>query len=91
MMHRNEEFLLRQVAGMTVILPVGKASETFPGMISVNETGAFLWELLKTEQTLSTLTAAMTESYQVEAEQAEADIRAFLERLAAAGAVMGWA
>lgn len=89
-MHRNEEFLLRRAAGLTVIVPVGRAAADFPGMISVNETGEFLWELLEREQTLDALISVMTASYQVESSRAEADIRAFLSRLAQAGAVEGW-
>ena len=88
-MHRSEEFLLRQAAGLTVIVPVGRAAVNFPGMISVNETGAFLWDRLAAEQTVESLAAALTETYQVEQTQAEADVRAFLERLAKVGAVEG--
>lgn len=40
-MRRNENFILRRVADMSVIVPLGAAAEAFPGMISVNETGAF--------------------------------------------------
>ena len=88
-MHRSEEFLLRQAAGLTVIVPVGRAAVNFPGMISVNETGAFLWDCLSAEQTVESLAAALTETYQVEQTQAEADVRAFLEHLAKVGAVEG--
>ena len=49
-MRRNENFILRRVADMSVIVPLGAAAEAFPGMISVNETGAFLWDLLEQEQ-----------------------------------------
>ena len=89
-MHRNEEFLLRQAAGLTVLVPVGRAAVAFPGMISVNSTGEFLWNLMETEQSLASLTAALTAEYQVEADQAEADVRTFLDQLAQAGAVEGW-
>ena len=89
-MHRNEEFLLRRAAGLTVIVPVGRAAVESPGMISVNSTGEFLWNKMETEQTLESLTAALTAEYQVEAEQAAADVRAFLDQLAKAGAVEGW-
>lgn len=88
-MRRNENFILRRVADMTVIVPVGAATEQFPGMISVNETGAFLWELLEQEQTLQSLGEALVLAYQVEQEQAEADASAFLEKLRPAGAVHG--
>lgn len=58
-MRRNENFILRRVADMSVIVPLGAAAEAFPGMISVNETGAFLWDLLEQEQTLQSLGDAL--------------------------------
>lgn len=87
-MRRNEGFILRQTADLTIILPVGEASVRFPGMISVNETGAFLWSVLETEHTLQSLTDALLQSYEVEREQAEVDIRAFLDKLRCAGALL---
>lgn len=90
-MHRNEEFLLRRAAGLTVIVPVGPAAVKFPGMISVNATGEFLWNQMEAEQTLDTLVTALTAEYAVERERAEADVRAFLDNLSRVGAVEGWA
>lgn len=87
-MRRNENFILRQTAGLTVILPVGEASVHFPGMISVNETGAVLWEQLAGEQTLDTLAKALTGEYEVDLEQAKRDAAAFLEQLRGPGALV---
>lgn len=86
-MRQSEGFILRKTADLTVILPVGEASVRFPGMISVNETGAFLWGLLESEQTGDTLAQALTREYEVELPQAKADAEAFLEQLRKAGAV----
>ena len=90
-MHRSEEFLLRQAAGLTVIVPVGPAAVRFPGMISVNATGGFLWNALAAEQTLDSLVDALTAEYAVEREQAQRDVRTFLDTLTRAGALEGWA
>lgn len=87
-MRRNENFILRQTADLTVILPVGEASVHFPGMISVNETGAFLWEALSAEHTLVSLAQTLTGEYQVELPQAEQDVSTFLEQLRRAGALI---
>lgn len=87
-MRRNELFILREAADMNVILPVGPASNQFPGMISVNETGAFLWQLLETDQTPDTLAQALTEAYEVELPQAKADTLAFLAQLEGTGALL---
>lgn len=88
-MRRNEQFILRTAAGMTLIIPVGEAVERFPGMLTVNESGAFLWERLSEEQTAASLTQALTEEYAVDAEKARTDTDAFLERLRSAGALLG--
>ena len=87
-MKRNEDFLLRDVAGALVIVPVGAAVTAFPGMITLNATAAFLWELLETEQTIDTLTAALIDRYDVEESQAREDVVAFVERLKPTGALV---
>ena len=88
-MHQSEGFILRKTAGMTVILPVGEACVRFPGMISVNETGEFLWELLKTAQSAETLAEQLTREYEVDYSQALHDAEDFLTQLSKAGAVTG--
>ena len=40
----KEDYLLRKVAECYVVVPVGKATVDFNGMMNLNETGAFLWE-----------------------------------------------
>ena len=87
-MKRNPEFLLREVAGSLVVVPVGAATAAFPGMITLNGTGAYIWELLETEQTIDSLTAAIVARYDVTAQVAQADVRAFVGRLIPTGAVL---
>ena len=87
-MKRNPEFLLRDVAGTLVVVPVGSAVREFSGMMMLNATGAYLWELLENEQTIESLTAALVERYEIGAEEAQADVSAFLEKLKPTGAVI---
>ena len=87
-MKRNPDFLLREVAGRQVIVPVGMAVTIFPGMITVNETGAFLWEQLAEEHTLDALVQAVTGVYEVEQTVAERDVQAFVEKLRSTGALI---
>lgn len=87
-MKRSEDFLLRDVAGTLVIVPVGAAVSAFPGMITLNATAAYLWELLAQEQTVESLAAGLMERYEVDAEKATADVVAFLEQLKPTGAIV---
>lgn len=86
-MKRNPDFILRNVAGKLVLVPVGKAAAAFPGMITVNTAGKFIWELLETPQTLEQIVEAMTERYEVSKETACTDAKTFLDRLMSVKAV----
>ena len=87
-MKRSNDFLLRDVAGALVIVPVGAAVSAFPGMITMNATGAYIWELLETEQTEDSLVAALVASYEVEKDRARADVQAFVGKLKPTGAIV---
>ena len=87
-MIRSSGFLMRQVAGRYVLAPVGETVKSFSGMITMNATGKFLWDLLEQEQTLDTLAQALVDTYEgVTFEQAKADVIVFLEPLLPVGAV----
>lgn len=86
-MKRSPDFLLREVAGTLVIVPVGEASAKFKGMITLNATSAYLWELLEKEQTVESLVAALLERYEVDEETARKDVDAIIEKLSYVEAV----
>lgn len=87
-MKRSHDFLLRDVAGTLVIVPVGAAVSAFPGMITLNGTGAYIWELLETEQTVETLTQALVARYEVDSDSARQDVEAFVNKLQPTGALI---
>ena len=77
----KQGFMLRAIAGNYVVVPVGKAAIDFNGIITLNETGAFLWEQLVHEVTLETLLSKMIDTYEVSMEQATNDLKAFIKTL----------
>ena len=77
----EKEYILRHIAGDYIIVPLGSAALEFNGMITVNETGAFLWEKLRKGTTKEELLHAMLEEYEVSEKEAEADIQEFLQML----------
>lgn len=87
-MKRSENFILREVAGTLVVVPVGAAVSAFPGMITLNSVGAYIWELLETEQTIQTIVDAIMDRYAVEETQARADVERFLNKLRPTGALV---
>lgn len=83
-MKTKSDYMLRKVAGTYVVVPTGKASLDFSGMISLNSTGAFLWELLDEEKSEEDLLTAMLQEYDTDEATVRADISKFIEKLKAA-------
>lgn len=87
-MIRNSDFLLKDVAGKQVLVPVGKTAAAFPGMITVNGSGKFIWELLAEDKTFDQVVDAITTHYEIDAETAKKDAAIFIERLRTVKAIL---
>ncbi len=77
----KEGFLMREVAGSYVVVPVGGKVVDFSAMITTNETGAFLWNLFKDGSTIENAAEALTKEYDVDIETAKNDTLEFVEAL----------
>lgn len=84
-MRIREGFVLKNVADMIIVVPAGSTSLDFNGMITLNDTGAFLWNLLTSDTTEEELTAAMLKEYDVDEPTALAGVKKFISRLEAEG------
>jgi len=80
----KSDYIMREVAGNHVVVPTGKAALDFSGVMTLNETGAFLWNLLVEDRTEAELLSALLAEYDVEKAIAELDISQFISRLKAA-------
>lgn len=81
----GKEFVLREIVGDYVIIPTGKTVLSFNGLITVNEIGAFLWNLLQQDVTLEELVKSVLDEYEVDEETAREDIQEFLDTLESGG------
>ena len=79
-------FILREIAGNSIIVPVGEASKSFNGMINVNSTGALLFKLMQEkDMSKEELTSELTKEYDVSADIAGRDVEAFMKKISDAG------
>lgn len=75
-------FILRDVGGKTFVVAVGERSKTFSGMITLNETGKFIWKALEKETTVEEIVASMLQAYECDDKaMVESDVKAFVARL----------
>ncbi|MBQ3018354.1 MAG: PqqD family protein [Clostridia bacterium] len=75
-------FILRDVGGKTYVVAVGELSKTFNGMVTLNETGKFLWQELEKGATKEELLVKMLSEFEgAEEETVKQDIDMFISKL----------
>ncbi len=77
----KQGFVIRNVGGEFVVVPVGEMSKRFHGMIQLNQTGAFLWEFFSKDHTLEEGIHALLAEYEVDQATATRDAQAFIQTL----------
>lgn len=83
----KDTFVLRRVADTYVVLPLGRSAVDFNGMLTLNESGAFLWRQMENETTREKMADALTAEYDVGFEIALTDVDSFLSTIASVGCV----
>lgn len=81
----NGDFVIRDIAGSAVVVPVGASAVDFGGMLSLNETGAFLFNALLQGATEQQLVSDLTDEYAVSQKKAAEDVALFIKKLKDAG------
>lgn len=75
----KEGFILRQVAGDTVVIPGGDLDVN--AMITLNHTGAFLWQKMEQEVTVQELEQALVAEYGIDQDTASKAVVSFVAQL----------
>lgn len=75
-------FVVREISDQYIAVAVGKDNARFNGMVKLNETGAFLMELLNQGDTTEReLLQAVINKYDVAEDRARENLSAFLKTL----------
>ena len=79
-MKLKDGFIMRTVAGETVVLPTGGVTD-LDMMITLNDTARFLWERLVVGAEVDELVQALLSEYEVTEEVATRSVNAFIDKL----------
>lgn len=78
----KEGFILKEIAGSFVVVPVGDDLVDFTLMITTNETGAFLWNCLSDDRSEQELVDMLKAEYEgADDAQLAADVAEFVSLL----------
>ena len=86
-MKRKADFIMQNVGGENLLVPLGAQVMDLNGLITLNDTAACVWELLAQERTADELTAAVAERFDVTPERAHADVQTFVDEIAKMGVI----
>lgn len=75
------EYVLREIAGEFILVPIGNTAMEMNGMITLNEVGVFIWNKLKGECTREELLREILECFEIDEEHAGSDLDEFLQQL----------
>ena len=81
----KDGFILRKVPGMNLVMPTGKNVKSFNGALTLNDTGAFIFEQLQKGATPDETAQALTEEYDVALGTASTDVKNTINSLIEAG------
>ena len=77
----NFEFVIREIAGEYVLVPIGKTTAEFNGLFPLTETGAFIWNLLPDAENEDYIVNKLLEEYEIDRETVQTDVTQFLNKL----------
>lgn len=86
-MVKNENYMLKEIAGSYVLLPFGTGAIDFNGVIKLNETAKFLWEKSIGDFSEDDLVEALLKNYEVDESTARKSVLNFINELKNVGCI----
>ncbi len=80
-MKLNENYILKTVAGMPVVVPVGDAVNNVKGMITLNGPAEIIWKALEENKSYDEIVELIKAEYDVTEDVIRIDLDAFLDKL----------
>ena len=87
-MNLNKDFILRNIAGESILVATGSATQDFNGMITLNEVATFILENIDECETEEVLVEKVLEEFEIDEETARSDVREFLDKAIKFGIIL---
>lgn len=85
---KSSNMVGRKIAGETILVPIKQNVGNLQNMYTLNDVGSRIWEIIDGGATVDHITSVLTKEYEVEAQQAEADVMEFMAQMKEIGAIV---
>ena len=72
-------YLVREIADCHIVVPIGERVIEFKGIMTLNDTGNFIWKCLSDDISDSELLHSVLEEYEIDEATAKVDLDEFLK------------
>ena len=80
-MQAKQSVILKQVAGQNMLIDMDENCVNFYKMITLNDTGVFIWDCLQSEIALADLVNKVSKEFDAPIEILQQDITQFVQKL----------
>ena len=77
----KKELIKLDIAGDTVLVPVGKSVLENNGLYALNEVASFIWDILPVVNTQEEIVKKLLDEYDIDEKTAREDCEVFLQKL----------
>ncbi len=88
LLKRNPDVVCRNIDQEMILVPVRSTVVDLQCLFTLNETGAFIWEILKEPKFETEIVEKVTEEFKVEQKQAQKDVDLFLKAMIDEGCLL---
>ena len=78
---KDPNIVSRKIAGEYILVPIRQSAGDLDSIYTMNAVGGRIWELLDGQRSVSDLKDIIVEEFDVSLEEAEEDIKTFLDQL----------
>jgi hypothetical protein len=78
---RSASFIVHVVGGEKILVPTGAQVLNLNGLVTLNESAAFIWTLLAEERSLEDLTDGLSGQFAVSPAVARGDVQQFVDKI----------
>jgi len=80
---KNPDVIFRKIADEFVLVPIRQKAVDLRSIYTLNDTAAFVWELMNGSRSVSEISGEVVKSFEVDPSAADADVEAILSQLEA--------
>ena len=72
-------YLVREIADCHIVVPIGERVIEFKGIMTLNDTGNFIWKCLSEDRSFDQLLQSILDEYEIDEATAKGDLNEFLK------------